>query len=253
MPYGLYISAEGAHAQSLRLDVIANNLANVDTVGFKRELAVCQARYAQAIEDGQAMPGDGSINNIGGGIMVRETKTDYSMGSLQDTGRKTDVAITNQDGFFMVRKGDENFLTRAGNFQVTGDGRLVTVQGYDVLNAAGGPIALNPYDMASLSIDPSGTVRQDGMVQSLALVRPESLADLVRVGENLFKPLSEPQPLEPSQRAVASGYLEKSSVSPTFEMTEMVKAARLLEANVNMMKTQDEMLAGLVNRVLRVR
>ncbi len=69
MPYGLYISAEGALAQSQRMEVIANNLANLDTPGFKRELAVFQARYAEAIEQGRDYPGSGSINDVGGGVM----------------------------------------------------------------------------------------------------------------------------------------------------------------------------------------
>lgn len=252
MPYGLYISAEGANAQSKRLEVIANNLANIDTVGFKRQLAVFQARYAEAIEEGLTPPGSGSIDDIGGGIMVSETRTDYSTGPLKHTKIPTDVAIKGEEGFFVVEKDGEIFLTRAGNFQITADGRLTTPQGYDVLNTEGAPITVNPFD-PTLRIDERGTLRQVGLAQDLALAKPESLGDLVRVGANLFKPLSEPQALSPNERAVAPGYLEQSSVRATSEMTEMIEAARVLEANVNMMKMQDQMLGGLVNRLMRVR
>jgi flagellar basal-body rod protein FlgB len=78
MPYGMYISAEGATAQQQRLDVIANNLANVDTPGFKQDVASFQARFAQAIQQGLARPHDRSINDIGGGVKIIDVTTDYS-------------------------------------------------------------------------------------------------------------------------------------------------------------------------------
>ena len=135
MPYGLYISAEGAQAQSRRLEVIANNIANVDTVGFKRDLAVMQSRYAEADQRGIASPGDGSLNDIGGGVQFHQTVTDFSPGPLRKTGNPTDVALQG-DGFFVVEKGQDRMLTRAGNFRLTADGKLVTQQGYSVLAPA---------------------------------------------------------------------------------------------------------------------
>ena len=247
MPYGLYLSSEGAHAQSLRLDVISHNLANVDTVGFKRELAVCQARYAEAIEEGSSMPGLGSIDDVGGGIMVRETLTDFSPGPLKPTGTRTDVAIK-AEGFFKVRKGEEIFLTRAGNFTIASNGHLTTQQGYDVLDESDGPIViLDPR----WHVNESGTIWKQGGVQNLALVKPNSLGDLTRAGENLFKPLGDVEPLGASDRKVASGYLESSSVRPTSEMVDLIQASRALEANINLMKAQDQMLGGLVNRVMK--
>jgi flagellar basal-body rod protein FlgF len=247
MPYGLYLSAEGAQAQSTRLDVIAHNLANVDTVGFKRELAILQARYAEAIEEGLSEPGTGGIDDLGGGITVRETKTDYSPGPLKRTGVPTDVAIQG-DGFFAVQKDDETLLTRAGNFSLTALGELITQQGYAVLDDSGAPIVVTD---AQWEISASGAVQQRSGTQDLALVRPESLGDLVRVGENLFRPLSEPRPVPAAERRVSAGHLEMSSVEATTEMTAMIQASRALEANINMMRVQDEMLSGLVNRVMR--
>ena len=80
---------------------------------------------------------------------------------------------------------------------------------------------------------------------------PNSLGDLVKVGENLFKSLAEPQALPPESRKVAAGHLEMSTAEPTTEMIAMIEASRILEANINMMKRQDQMLGSLVNRVLR--
>jgi flagellar basal-body rod protein FlgF/flagellar basal-body rod protein FlgG len=252
MPYGLYLSAEGAHAQATRLEVIAHNLANVDTVGFKRELATFQARYAEETEQGHDYPGSGSINDVGGGVLVQGTKTDFSPGPLSRTGLPTDMAIQGE-GFFLVGRDGETFLTRAGNFLVNGQGQLVTQYGgqeFAVLTDAGTPVLLFP-EAGPWELTPSGVIHQAGTMQALAVVKPESLGDLVRVGENVFKPLSEPLPVAPRDRRVLSGYLEMSGVEPTTEMVDLIEASRAVEANLNMMQAQDEMLSGLVNRLMR--
>ena len=148
MPYGLYISAEGAQVQSRRLDVIANNIANVDTVGFKRDLAVMQSRNAEAVERGLVSPAGTDpwrgLNDVGGGVQFRQTVTDFSSGPLKKTGNPSDVALQG-DGFFVVRKGQDRLLTRAGNFRLTAAGDLVTQQGYPVLGEGNTPIALEPH------------------------------------------------------------------------------------------------------------
>lgn len=250
MPYGLYLSAEGAYAQSKRLEVISHNLANVDTVGFKRQLALLQSRYAEAVEEGFQAPGTGAIEDLGGGVRVRETGTDFSSGPIRRTGVPTDVAITGE-GFFTVEKGDERLLTRAGNFQLTAQGQLVTQQGYPVLSDAGVPVYILAEN-GPWRITEDGVVVQRGLAQRLGLVRPGSSDDLLRVGENLFRPLGETEPLAAEARHVAAEHLEDSGVKPALEMIAMIEAARILEANVNMMKTQDQMISGLVNRVLKV-
>ncbi len=250
MPYGLYISAEGAHVQSKRLEVIANNLANVETAGFKRELAVFQARYAEAIEQGIMPPQEGRLEDVGGGVEFLATRTVFAQGPLRHTQQKADLAIEGE-GFFVVEKEGEQYLTRAGNFRVAADGELRTQQGYSVLSDTGEPVVINPLD-PTWDVSPSGALRQLGAVQNLALVQPGSYAELLKVGENLFRPLAEPEPIPLAERRVAAGYLEGSSVKATSEMTAMVEASRVLEANINMMKAQDQMLSGLVNRVLKV-
>lgn len=248
MPYGLYLSAEGAHAQQKRLEVVANNLANVDTVGFKRDLAIFQARYAEATERGLDLPGSGSLNDQGGGILVQQTATDYSSGPLKRTEIPTDMAIEG-DGYFVVQKNGESFLTRAGNFQLTSTGQLITQQGYPVLSQEGSPITIDPGSPWELT--GTGTVRQRGAAQNLALVQPASKGDLVKVGENLFRPLAETTEVPSGERRVASGYVEASGVKPTTELMEMIEATRAIEINLSMMQTQDQMLSGLVNRVLK--
>ena len=243
------MSAEGANVQSSRLDVISNNLANVDTVGFKRDLAIFQARYAEAIDNGSAIPGSKQITDIGGGVLFRQTKTDFSQGKVKNTDNPANLAIAG-DGFFTVKKGDETFLTRAGNFEINSRGEFVTPQGYNLLDESGAPVVLNT-DLKEWSIDDSGTLRQQGREQSIGLVKPTSNEQLLKHGENLFRATAQTEVLPPAQRRVASGFLEMSAVKPTLEMTSLIEASRLFEANVNMMKTQDQMLSSLVNRVLK--
>lgn len=250
MPYGLYIAAEGAQAQAKRLEVIANNLANVDTAGFKRQLAIFQARYAEAIEQGETIPGSGSINDIGGGILVSQTSTDFAPGPMEQTGLPTDVALEGE-GFFLVQKDTETYLTRAGNFRLTSQGELVTQQGYAVLGEDGNPIVL-PQSTQAFEISPSGEIAQGGFRRGLAVVKTDNQDTLERVGENLFRSSGESEPVPPSQRRVLQGFLERSGVRPAMEMIELIEASRLVEANLNLVKAQDQMLSGLVQRVLRV-
>ncbi len=249
MPNGLFISADGAATQIQRLEVIANNLANVDTPGFKRDLAIIQSRYTEAMGQGLSSPRGGGSDELGGGVQFQETKTDFSPGPLKRTDSPTDLAIRG-DGFFLVRKGDTNYLTRAGNFRLTASGELVTQQGYPVLSDNRTPITITP-DAGRWEITDSGTLQQDGNTQNLGLVKPVSMGDLVKVGENLFRPLAETQAVAPAERSVAPGYVELSGVQPTTELVNMLETTRLIEANVNMIKAQDEMHSALINRVLK--
>lgn len=250
MSYGLYLSATGADVQSKRLEIMSNNLANVDTTGFKRELTVIKARHAEAIERGEAQPGSRSIDDVGGGVLLHQTLTHFSPGTLKKTGIPTDMAIDGE-GFFVVAKGNERLLTRAGNFSFSNDGRLVTQNGYDVLGEDGGPIEIDPAGPAP-HVLPDGTIQQ-GAEEGVApmLVKPQSTADLAKTGENCFHALATTTPLSLDERNVKSGYIEQSNVSATSGMLELIETSRAYEANVRMIQNHDQMLGNLFGRVLR--
>ena len=116
MPYGVYLSAAGAHAQSHRLKVLSNNLANVDTPGFKPQETVLQARFAELIEEGEVPPDLGGADDIGGGVTIGRSQTRFAAGPIKSTGRETDFAIDDDQSFFVVSRDGENTLTRAGDF-----------------------------------------------------------------------------------------------------------------------------------------
>lgn len=247
MAYGMYISAEGALAQQVRLDTITNNIANADTAGFKRDLAVFQARNAEAIDRGLAQPNAGTINDVGGGVMVQEMQTDFSPGPLKSTDIPTDFAIRGR-GFFTVDKGGEQLLTRAGDFQLLADGTLATQQGYPVCTEEGGPIVIDgPWQFSE-----DGTITSAGGVYRLAIAEPASLGDLVKSGENLFRSLGPVAPLANEFRSVAQGMVEGSGTAAVKEMVDMIETSRVYEANVNMIKNHDSMFGTLIGRVLKV-
>ncbi|MBN1854940.1 MAG: flagellar hook basal-body protein [Pirellulales bacterium] len=250
MPYGMYISAEGAQMQARRLEVLANNLANVNTAGFKRDVPTFQARLAEAFEQGVASPGHSPKDDVGGGVTFHGVATDFSPGQMQQTNMPTDLAIVG-NGFFQVQsEGGEPLLTRAGNFTVSTQGALLTQDGeHHVLDASGAPIFLVPDQPWHVTTD--GYVMQQDTAVGLALVAPESLSDLVKVGNNLFRPLADVEPIALNERHVRSGFLELSSVNPTLEMIQLIETTRAFEANTKIIQHQDDMISSLISRVLQ--
>ncbi len=251
MPYGLYVSATGADAQSRYIQVLTNNLANADTPGFKAEFSVVQARHAEAIEQGIDQAGSRSINDLGGGVSMRETATNFAGGTLKPTGNRTDLAIDDPQGtvFFAVQRDGQKMLTRAGNFQFSNTGQLQTQDGHPVLSADGSVINIDPR--LSWRFMPDGTIEQQGNQIPLALETPRSLGDLVKAGQNMFRPLADTSAVSADQRRVREGHLEMSAVRPVQLMVDMIKATRAYEANDRMIQNQDSMISSLVNRVLR--
>jgi flagellar basal-body rod protein FlgF len=250
MDYGLYVSAAGADTQTQRLEVLSHNLANVDTPGFKEELAVLQARDSREIRDGTDTAGRGGLNDLGSGVSMIGTVTNFAEGLLRQTQAKWDMAI-HGEGFFVVEGDGQQLLTRAGNFQVDSEGQLITQQGYPVLSTAGTPIQIDPSMYSILHKD--GYLEHSGGGEFLALKKPQSLGDLVRVGENLFRALGPLDDVEPDQRRVESGFLEVSDVRPTRTMLELIETSRMYEANVRMIQNHDQMTGSLISRILRVR
>jgi flagellar basal-body rod protein FlgF len=251
--YGTYLSASGADTFNRYLEVIANNIANVDTPGFRRELPIVKAYHAEAIEMGLESPGDGGLHDLGGGIGLFQTMTSFEIGQVQRTGLETDMMLADPRGdhFFVVQHAGQSMLTRAGNFLFNQDGVLVTQSGDPVLSANGGPVQINPA--FPFQFDSTGSVVQaaSGARVELAVVRPTSLHDLRHVGGNLFENQGQWQVVPGDERRVRSGFLETSAARPVQEMVDMIKVTRAYEANVKMIQQQDGITESLLGRVLR--
>jgi len=250
MYYGLYMSAAGAHAQNTKVEVLSNNIANVNTVGFKRELALLQARESEAIERGATGRGTGAIEDVGGGVRMNATFTDFSPGTMQLTHIPSDLAIDAPNTFFEVQRDNQKLLTRAGNFHISNDGMLQTTQGDAVLASDGEPIQLDPdREVRFIS---GGVVEQAGNRVELALVRPMNVSALQKVGENYFSAGRGAEPVPAEDRLVRSGYLEMSGVNPVEEMVELITASRAYEANVRIIQQHDTATSELISRMLKV-
>ncbi|HSZ56269.1 MAG TPA: flagellar basal-body rod protein FlgF [Tepidisphaeraceae bacterium] len=249
MIYGLYISATGIAANSYKQDVIANNLANSETAGFKRDVAAFKQRLTAA-QEGRAVGSwsDSILEGLGGGMFAMPNQIDLAPGSLQETGSPLDVAISG-DGFFAVRENGKTLLTRDGRFTVNRDGQLVLSSGQPVLDSAGQPIAIAPD--APVAIDAEGEISQNGQpVAQLGLVDPADKSTLTKAGGNLLDPGD--SPLRPIETRVRSQFVEQSNVDPATEMADLMNTQRQLEANANMIQMQDQTLQRLVNDVGKI-
>jgi flagellar basal body rod protein FlgG len=250
MIYGLYLSGQGAQIQMVRQDVVANNLANASTTAFKREMLTAQAHSPFDAAQGNRTWLPGNLDNLPGGVSPGGTTTDFSQGDLTRTESPFDVAIQGK-GFLKVANGKETYLTRSGQLAVGQQNQLVTRdQGYTVLSATGTPLVgfdqKLPVDVLS-----DGTVAQgDNQIGKLALVEPQKYTELTKIGKNMFTTSGRTLPAS-AETEVKQGYLEDSGVRPVSSMMELIESSRTLEANVNMIKTQDDSLDRLLQSLPR--
>jgi flagellar basal-body rod protein FlgF len=252
MIYGLYLSATGVLANSHRQDVIANNLANVESVGFKRDLAVFQEQRTEASLRGlsPAIHSNRVLEGIGGGMKVAPTFVDHSPGELEQTGNPLDVAIQGS-GYFRVQDQNETLLTRDGRFTVNGQGYLALAGGGKmVLDDKGSPIKLPPGGVSSIERD--GAVNQNGqMVARVGLFDVPQDAKLTKRGDAMFA-YAQSRPLRPADGVLRSGFVERSNAEPTTQLSALLDAQRQLEANANLIRYQDQTLGRLVNDVGKI-
>jgi flagellar basal body rod protein FlgG len=250
MLYGLYLSATGIVTSSHKQDVVANNLANSESTGFKRDVATFQQRLTEATVRGRRDLTNPLLEQLGGGILASPTLTDNRQGDLESTGNPLDVAIEG-DGYFAVLDKGESRLTRNGQFAVDRQGRLILSNGVGqpVLDPAGRPVRIAPGQPAT--IGPDGAISQGG--QEVGRVGLFDVADprqLVKRGGTL---LAHPgQSLVPGAGALHSEYVERANVDPATELAELMETQRQLEANANMIRYQDQTLAKLVNEVGKI-
>jgi flagellar basal-body rod protein FlgF len=250
MIYGLYLSASGIAANSYRQDVIANNLANVETAGFKRDMPSFKQRLTEA-QEGRRMGSwsDPRLEGMGGGLLAMPNRIDFSDGALQQTGSPLDVAIQG-DGFFAVKQNDQTYLTRDGRFSVNNQGQLVMSSGQRVLDANGQPISL--ASTSPVTIDGDGQITQEGQsVGKLGVFTVGDKGTLTKVGSNLLSPQNV-NDLQRMDTKVRSEFREQSNVEPATEMAELLEVQRQIEANANMIQAQDATLKLAVGSVGKI-
>lgn len=246
-------AASGMSAQQMNVDNIANNLANVNTTGFKKSKLEFQDVLYQNYKKPGVATAIGAIAPtglaIGYGSKPAASVREFTVGDLQQTGNSLDLAIDG-DGFFQIQRPDgTTAYTRDGAFKLSADGRVVTTDGYFLL-----PEITIPQDTSSLSVGSDGTVEasivgQDtpSQIGQLELARFINPAGLSAIGKNLLIQTSAsgtPITNTPAQGGVGSinqGYLEMSNVSVVDEMVNMIVAQRAYEMNSKAIQTADDM------------
>ncbi len=256
MIYGLYLSATGVLANTYRQDVIANNLANSETVGFKRHLANFQQRPPESQVQGRPDLSDPMLDQIGGGFLQSPTQLDTTQGEMETTGNNLDAAIFG-DGYFAVSNKGKVQLTRAGEFSLNADGEMImsNAQGQKVLDVDGQPIKLPGLIASRLQIGKDGQITNTDngkAVARLGVFTVPEPSKLMKTGSGLLDYPNMPKKLKPSDAELRSGGVERSNVDPTIELTQLMECQRQLEANANMIRYQDSSLSKLVNEVGKI-
>jgi len=256
---GLYTAYTGMINEQNRMDVLSNNLANADTIGFKKEGATSQSFDSLLVDkikdDSEYIRQARRIGKINPGVKVGEGYTDYSQGSFQVTNNTYDLAIGGK-GFFTVeftnKAGETSTLyTRDGNFDVTNDGYLVTTDGDYVLGKGGNKIKIDPTQ--DVVFNEAGEIYQnDKKVAQLQLTDFEDYNYLEHYGENYYTPVEGATLTDATDCSINQGYLEVSNVSIVSEMVQMISVSRQYEANQKIIQTYDSSLEIAVNQLGKV-
>jgi flagellar basal-body rod protein FlgG len=231
---GLRESIETLLGQEQRLNQVSNNLANVDTPGYKKERVAFQEALITARNGYQ---------RIGKTTVV---KTDQQQAATQLTGNPLDMAITG-DGYFKIQTAQGIRYSRAGNFQINGQGEMVTPHGDPVVGQSG-TIIINGKQV---TIAPNGAVNVDGQeVGQLDIVTFSDTSDLSKEGKNYFqRKEGGGQEIKASNFAVQQGFIEKSNVNSITEMTTMMELLRTYETQQRVIRTIDDIDDQAVSRV----
>lgn len=256
MVRGLYTAYTGMVNEQKRLDVISNNLANADTVGYKTERVANQAfddMLTVKIRDNSVGYTNQAIGNMSLGVKIGEVYTDYSQGSYVETGNTFDLAIDG-NGFFTMRcptkSGDSvTRYTRNGCFKMTEDGYVVDVNG-NHLQGSGGDIQV-PVD-ATITIDKAGAIYANNeYVDTLTLTDFEDYDYIEKYGDNLYQTVDGATEKD-CTALIDQGYTEQSNVNAVSEMVDMITVTRAYEAGQKVMQTVDTMLESSCNSIGRV-
>ena len=259
MTRGLYIATTGMLNELKRQEVIANNLANVKTAGYKRDISVSKAfpsLLLKRIHDPKAISGGFEVDprpvagRIGLGVNPDVTAHDLSTsGSYQETGNTLDLALFNQ-GFFVVQTPSGERYTRNGNFVVDTEYRLVTADGHPVLGE-NGPIKITG---SQVDINQVGEIMVNNeFVDRLQVVDFSKPYDLTKMGNSLFIP-TDPNAIPERVGTVRmkSGTLEMSNVSVVTEMVDMITVTRAYQANQRVIKAHDTIMGKAIETLGRV-
>lgn len=229
----LQSSASALSALNTSMDVIANNLANVSTNGFKRDGIAFNDALLREMEQGGR-----EIGSVGVGAAVESIFTDFSVGAVTDTGNPLDLALQGTKGLFAIQTPAGVRYTRDGSFGLDANRRLITKDGYPVLDDKQTPITL---EEGQISIQEDGTVQIDG--DAKAKIGVFDASGFAKEGSNRFIANG---PTTPIETTLKSGAIESSNVNAVDAMVQMIQLSRLFEMSQKSIVSQDEMSQRLI-------
>lgn len=245
MNSGIYSAVSGSLAAMQRLDMISNNLANVNTPGYKKDKLSFEGLLAGSVSPPdvpQGMTADPVMQK--GNVFI-----DFTAGPTTQSGNPLDLAIDG-DGFFAVTTPDGTAYTRQGNFRTSADGTLVTADGYPVQSSGGGPIRIQG---SHVEIDSRGGVTVDGTnVGTISLVDFDKPYNLTKTGSALFVQPDQQAAPQPGKSQIQQGHLEGSNVESISEMVQMIETNRYFEACSKVIKGFDDITAKAANEIGKV-
>jgi flagellar hook protein FlgE len=256
----MYAGISGMKGFQTKLDVIGNNIANVNTAGFKKGRVTFQDMMSQTTNGAQGPAENRGGTNpaqVGLGSQLGTIDNIHTQGFRQTTNNTLDLALEG-DGMFVLQDGGTTYYTRAGNFYLDDEGDIVNPDGYRLIGMDGNEINI-PDNARSFNIQDDGTVNyvdaagDNQVAGQITLANFSNPAGLEKAGSNLF--LNSPNaglnglvgPTEEGTGSIVSGSLEMSNVDLSEEFTEMITAQRGFQANTRIITTSDEILQELVN------
>jgi flagellar basal-body rod protein FlgG len=259
----LTIAATGMSAQQLHVEVIANNIANINTTAFKRARAEFTDLLYQAerLQGASNRGGDNIIPEgaqVGLGVRTSAIRNLHVQGSLVNTGNRLDLAMTGRGWFQVTDAAGENLYTRAGAFSKNANGQLVNADGYQLvpattIPAAASDIIVSETGLVSVRLDTQTALQQVGQLTVANFANETGMEPL---GGNLYRPTTASGtavtgvPGDPGYGTIKQGYLESSNVDPVREITDLIAAQRAYEMNSKVITAADEM-ASTVSKGMR--
>jgi flagellar basal-body rod protein FlgG len=252
--YGMWLSAAGMKVNEHRQNVLANNMGNANTTGFKQDIAVVRERRVES----QAGPGGFRfahpvLDGLSGGVNVRPSHHDLGQGPVERTNRPLDAAIVGE-GFFAVDDGVATRYTRNGSFAINSVGELVSTAGdgrWRVLDESGGVVTVDP-SAGAVEITDGGAIRQGGeTIARIALSAPDRPDALRKVGETMFE-ADAAATMRPANGQVTAGSLENSNFDVMRGLASMIEVTRAYQLNATMIQLQDEVTSRAVSTVGRL-
>ncbi|HEX7885252.1 MAG TPA: flagellar basal-body rod protein FlgF [Phenylobacterium sp.] len=244
MDNAVYVGISRQMVLRREMDIIANNIANLDTTGFKVESLMQKTDPA---EPARTLGGPRPVKFVAADTVAR----DFGQGALNKTDAQLDMAIEGE-GFFQIQTANGPRFTRDGRFTTDPTGRLVTQNGLPVLDEGGGEITIDP-EKGQVAVGADGSMSQGNeRVGKIGLYAFANQSALEKAGDNTFRNASNLQPQPAAKAKLRQGYLETANVKPVLEITRMVEVSRAYESTAKLIDAEAELSRRSVERLGRV-